>query len=64
MCLIDLKGNKNFTLQNQLALKGQKLELLSAVPHFSLSPLLLAFLMWGDFYGCSNFACSTIPERR
>ena len=27
MCLIDLKGNKNFTLQNQLALKGQKLGL-------------------------------------
>ena len=27
MCLIDLKGNKNFTLQTQLALKGQKLGL-------------------------------------
>ena len=26
-CLIDLKGDKNFTLQNQLALKGQKLGL-------------------------------------
>ena len=38
MRLIDLEGDTNFTLQNQSAVKGQKLWALSVVPHFSLSP--------------------------
>ena len=39
-----------------------KIFALSVVPHFSLSPLLLAFLAWGDFHAHSRFARSTIPE--
>ena len=31
-------------------------------PHFSLSPLRLAFLAWGDFHARSLFAGFTIPE--
>ena len=29
---------------------------------FSLSPLRLAFLAWGDFHARPRFASSTIPE--
>ena len=39
--------------------EGSKAWALSVVPHFSLSPLRLAFLVWGDFH-----ARSTIPEEK
>ena len=32
--------------------------------NFSLSPLRLAFLAWGDFHARLRFACSTIPEEK
>ena len=35
---------------------------LSVVPHFSLSPPRLAFLVWVDFQARSRFPLSTIPE--
>ena len=48
MCLIDLKDDKNFTLQNRsVGHEESKAGALSVVPNFSLSPPPLAFLMWG-----------------
>ena len=50
MRLINLEGDMNFTkkkFQNRSAMKGQKAWALSVVPHFSLSPLCVAFLTWG-----------------
>ena len=32
--------------------------------HFSLSPRLLAFLVWGDFHARWCFAHSSIPEKK
>ena len=32
--------------------------------HFSLSPLRLSFLVWGDFNAPPRFARSTIPEEK
>ena len=44
MHLIDLKDDKNFTLQNRsVGLEGSKVWTLSVVPHFSLSPLISPF---------------------
>ena len=66
MSLIDLKDDKNFTLQNQgVSREESKAWALSVVPNFSLSPPRLAFLMWGDtmyFHMHLHFARSTIPE--
>ena len=67
MRLIDLKDDKNFTLQNRwVAREESKVWALSVVPnYFSLSRPHLAFLMWGDtmyFHMHLHFACSTIPE--
>ena len=67
MRLIDLKDDKNFTLQNRwVAREESKVWALSLVPnYFSLSRPHLAFLMWGDtmyFHMHLHFARSTIPE--
>ena len=66
MPLIDLKDDKNFTLQNQwVGREESKAWALSVVPNFSLSRPRLAFLMWGDtmyFHMHLHFARSTIPE--
>ena len=45
---------------------AKKMVSLSVVPHFSLSPLRVAFsrLVWGDFHAHSCFARSTIPEEK
>ena len=64
MRLIDLEGDKNFTLQNQSAVKGQKLGLCLWSLIF-LSPRRVSpFLAWGDFHARSRFAHSTIPEEK
>ena len=55
MRLIDLKGDTNFTLQNQSAVRGQKL---------GLCPPRLEFFAWGDFHARSRFASSTIPDEK
>ena len=57
---MDLEGDTNFTLQNQVGREGSKAWALSVVPHFSLSP----FLAWGDFHAHSRFARSTIQEEK
>ena len=66
MCLIDLKDDKNFTLQNRsVGREESKAWALSVIPHFSLSPPCLAFLMWDDtmyFHMRLHFARSTIPD--
>ena len=64
MLLIDLEGDTNFTLQNQSAVKGQKLGLcLQSL--FFLSPRCVSpFLAWVDFHARSRFARSTIPEEK
>ena len=65
MRFIDLKGDTNFTLQNQhVGRERSKASALSEVPHFSLSPPRLEFLAWGDFHARSRFARSTIPEEK
>ena len=65
MRFIDLKGDTNFTLQNQhVGRERSKASTLSEVPHFSLSPPRLEFLAWGDFHARSRFARSTIPEEK
>ena len=62
MRLIDLEGDTNFTLQNQSAVKGQKLGLCLQSLIF-LSPRRVSpFLAWGDFHARSRFARSSIPE--
>ena len=64
MRLIDLEGDTNFTLQNQSAVKGQKLGLCLQSLIF-LSPRRVSpFLAWGDFHARSRFARSTIPEEK
>ena len=66
MRLIDLKDDKNFILQNRsVGCEESKAWALSVVPHFSLSPPCLAFLLWGDtmyLHMHLHFALSTIPE--
>ena len=66
MHLIDLKDDKSFTLKNRsVGCEESKAWALSVIPHFSLSPWCLAFLMWGDtmyFHVHLRFARSTIPE--
>ena len=66
MHLIDLKDDKSFTLKNRsVGCEESKAWALSVIPHFSLSPWCLAFLMWGDtmyFHVHLLFARSTIPE--
>ena len=64
MRLIDLEGDTNFTLQNQSAMKGQKLGLCLQSLIF-LSPRRVSpFLAWGDFHARSRFARSTISLRK
>ena len=66
MHLIDLKDDKSFTLKTRsVGREESKAWALSVVPHFSLSPWCLTFLMWGDtmyFHVHLRFARSTIPE--
>ena len=65
MCLIDLKDDKNFTLQNRSVSREESKAWAVRSPSFSLSPPRLAFLMWGDtmyFHMCLRIAHSTIPE--
>ena len=58
MHLIDLKDDKNFTLQNQwVGREESKAWALSVVPNFSLnSPLRLAFLMTVGWYNVFSHA--------
>ena len=63
MRLIDLKEDTNFTLQNQLAVKGQKLGFCLYSLIFSL-PTTSCLSHRGDFHACSHFARSTIPEEK
>ena len=54
------RANQSYALWEQCI--KSKAWALSVVPHFSLSPSHVAFLTWDDFYTCSYFARSTIPE--
>ena len=64
MRLIDLEGDTNVTLQNQSAVKGQKLGLCLWSLIF-LSPRRVSpFLAWGNFHVPSCFARSTILEEK
>ena len=64
MGLIDLEGDMNFTLQNQSAVKGEKLGLCLQSLIF-LSPRRMSlFLTWGDFHVLSHFGHSTIPQEK
>ena len=64
MCLIDLEGDTNFTLQNQSAVKGQKLGLCLQSLIFLSSRRVSPFLAWGYFHAHSRFARSTISEEK
>ena len=64
MRLIDLEGDTNFTLQNQSAVKGQKLGLCLQSLIFLSLRRVSPFLAWGNFHARSRFARSTIPEEK
>ena len=57
---------REFELHNPKSVgrEGSKAWALYVGPHFSLSPLRLAFLVWGDFHARSRLARFSIPEEK
>ena len=64
MRLMDLETDTNFTLQNQSAMKGQKVGLCLQSLIFPSPRCVLPFLAWDDFHARLRFARSTIPEEK